>query len=795
MEGQSGIYTEAEERKDFLDSFDLERFWYVIKRSKFWIIGLIFFSTASSYLYVRYTKPVYRSDSIVKLDFQSEANALGITNVINSQERSELPGEIALIKSRLFLSRIVEQSNLSVSYHIYGRYLTDERYKTSPFLVSFKVLNPVIYNRPIDIKITGSDAFTLTYTVNGEENLSTHRFGEEIKTPNVNLLIDKTPYLNQDLIGKRFFFTINSEESLIDYLQRNIQIIPENFDAKTIKISFSDYKAKKARDLVRLIDSLYLIYTREVKNQAIEQKIQFLNSQIEQTEEKLSEFEGYFEDFTIRNRTTDLGEDLNRTLSQLNRIDSQRFIIKTHLSDLEVIKHKVKELGAISIDPISADYLPAPLKNALAEYTEIQQERELKLASYNETSYIIKQLNFQIEKTEIMLEGLMDSYSNVLNKRLDEVDLKRQFFESNLYRLPSMGTQYSKKRRLYHLQEDQLLLLQTSKMELEITRAGTVTKNVVLSPASLPTTPIEPQKLLIMIAGFTAGLILSVIFLFIKYLMHNKISGLRELERIVKVPILGGIPAYRKKLEHTSLVTIKDSSSTISEALRTIRTNMDFIGGGNPSKLLSITSTVSGEGKTFVAVNLGAIIAMTGKKVVVVDIDMRKPKIHIAFGKENKVEGVSMILTSRSTIKKGLVKSSLNNLFFIPSGPTPPNPSELLLQKEFDEFLKNLKKEFDVVILDTPPVGLVTDGRIVMKKSDIQLYIVRADFSKRSFVKVMNDLHFTDQFKNMATILNSIDNTPVYGYGYGYGHGYGYYTEEKSKIKKMASNLRSMFLS
>ncbi|MEM8939758.1 MAG: polysaccharide biosynthesis tyrosine autokinase [Bacteroidota bacterium] len=795
MEGQSGIYTEAEERKDFLDSFDLERFWYVIKRSKFWIIGLIFFSTASSYLYVRYTKPVYRSDSIVKLDFQSEANALGITNVINSQERSELPGEIALIKSRLFLSRIVEQSNLSVSYHIYGRYLTDERYKTSPFLVSFKVLNPVIYNRPIDIKITGSDAFTLTYTVNGEENLSTHRFGEEIKTPNVNLLIDKTPYLNQDLIGKRFFFTINSEESLIDYLQRNIQIIPENFDAKTIKISFSDYKAKKARDLVRLIDSLYLIYTREVKNQAIEQKIQFLNSQIEQTEEKLSEFEGYFEDFTIRNRTTDLGEDLNRTLSQLNRIDSQRFIIKTHLSDLEVIKHKVKELGAISIDPISADYLPAPLKNALAEYTEIQQERELKLASYNETSYIIKQLNFQIEKTEIMLEGLMDSYSNVLNKRLDEVDLKRQFFESNLYRLPSMGTQYSKKRRLYHLQEDQLLLLQTSKMELEITRAGTVTKNVVLSPASLPTTPIEPQKLLIMIAGFTAGLILSVIFLFIKYLMHNKISGLRELERIVKVPILGGIPAYRKKLEHTSLVTIKDSSSTISEALRTIRTNMDFIGGGNPSKLLSITSTVSGEGKTFVAVNLGAIIAMTGKKVVVVDIDMRKPKIHIAFGKENKVEGVSMILTRRSTIKKGLVKSSLNNLFFIPSGPTPPNPSELLLQKEFDEFLKNLKKEFDVVILDTPPVGLVTDGRIVMKKSDIQLYIVRADFSKRSFVKVMNDLHFTDQFKNMATILNSIDNTPVYGYGYGYGHGYGYYTEEKSKIKKMASSLRSIFLS
>ncbi|MEM0940230.1 MAG: polysaccharide biosynthesis tyrosine autokinase [Bacteroidota bacterium] len=789
MEGQSGIYTEAEQGKDFLDSFDLERFWYVFKRSKFWIIGLIFFAIASSYLYIRYTKPIYSSNSIVKLDFQSEANVLGVTNVINSQERNELSGEIELIRSHLFLSWIIEQSNLNVSYHIYGRYLTDEQYKTSPFLVSFKILDPIFYDRPVDVKIISTDRFTLSYTIRDKENLSTHRFGEEIKTPYVNLLIDKTPYLNQDLIGEWFFFTINSEKSLVDYLQQNVQITPENFNARTIKISFSDHKANKARDLVKLIDSLYLIYTQEVKNQAIEQKIQFLNSQIKQTEEKLSEFEDYFEDFTIKNRTTDLGEDLNRTLSHLNKIDSQRFSIKTHLADLEVIKQKVKEQGAIIIDPISGEYLPTPLKNALAQYAELQQERELKLASYNETSYIIKQLTLQIEKTEITLEGLMDSYANILSKRLDEVDLKRQFFESNLSQLPSMGTQYSKKRRLYDLQADQLLLLQTSKMELEITRAGSVTKNIVLSPASLPSIPIKPQKLLIIMAGCSMGLVLSVVFLSVKYLMHNKIAGLKELERIVEVPILGGVPNYGKKLEHSSLVTIKDLSSSISEALRTIRTNMDFIGGGEPFTLLSITSTVSGEGKTFVAVNLGAIIAMTGKKVAVVDLDMRKPKIHIAFGKENRVEGVSMILARKSTIEKGLVKSSLDRLFFIPSGPTPPNPSELLLQKEFDEFLTNLKEEFDVVILDTPPVGLVTDGRIVMKKSDIQLYIVRADFSKKNFIKVMNDLHSTGQFKNMATILNSIDNTPAYGYGY----GHGYYTDEKSKMKKTASGFRSIF--
>ncbi len=790
MEGQPGIRM-GEQGKDFLDSFDLERFWYVLKRSKLWIVVFVLLTTVVAYLYVRYTKPTYRSDSIVKLDFESEANILGITDVINSQERNEISGEIELIRSRLFLSRVVDNADLHVSYHIYGRYLTDERYRNSPFQVSYKVIDERFYDRPIDVTLTDSKSFTLAYQLNGKEYSSQYRFGEEIKIQGINLLINKTSVFNENMVGERFYFTLNSEKALIDYLQRSLQVAPENFNAKTIKISFSDYKAAKARDMVALIDSLYLNYTKEVKNEAIEKKIEFLDNQINHAEEKLSEFEEYFEDFTIENRTTDLGQDLNRTLLQLNRIDSQRFILKTRLADLGVIEKKVNEQGPVIIDPISAGYLPKPLADALVQYTELQQKRELKLASYNETSYIIKQLMFQIEKAENMLEGLMESYREVLSESLDEVNQQRQFFEANLYQLPSMGTQYSKKRRLYELQEGQLILFQTSKMELEITRAGTVTKNVILSPASLPTTPIKPQKLLIIIAGFMVGLVLSVIFLLVKYLIHNKIAGVRELERIVKVPVLGGIPDYGKKLEHTSLVVQKDSSSSISEALRTIRTNMDFIGGGNASKILSITSTVSGEGKTFVAVNLGAIMAMTGKKVVVVDIDMRRPKVHLAFDAENKAEGVSTILAGKNKISEAIAESSIDNLFFVTSGPTPPNPSELLLQKEFDQFLGDLKKEYDVVILDTPPVGLVTDGRIVMKKSDVQLYIVRADFSKRSFINVINELHSTHQFKNMATILNSIDNTPVYGYGYGYG--YGYYAEEKSKMKKITASFKSLF--
>jgi len=791
MDSQFGTNTEFEQEKDFLDSFDLERFWYVFKRSKYWLLAFILITTFLAYIYVRYTKPVYKSESIVKLDFESEANVLGLTDVINTQERNELSGEIELIKSRLFLSRVADAVDMEVSYHVYGRYLTDERYKNSPFIVSFKIKNPDFYDKAIDLRIVNETAFLLEYTFRGQEVSARYEFGDEINSAPFNLLINKTKFFNEDVIGNRFYFTINSKKSFVDYLKNSLEVVPENFNAKTIKISLSDYKASKARDIVNIVDTLYLNYTKEVKNKAIKQKIDFLDNQIEQTEDRLSEFEEYFEEFTIENRTTDLGEDLNRTIVQLSLLDSQRLSLKSRLSDLDLISRKIEGKGPVVINPITAQTLPPSLSKALNEYSELQQERELKLGSYNETSYIIQQIDLKMDKADDVLTELMSVYTESIEERLTDVNRRRGVLESNLSQLPSMGTEYSKNRRLYTIQEEFMLTLQTSKMELEITRAGTVTKNVILSPASLPSTPIKPRKALIIAAGFMIGLVLSIIFLLIKYLVHNKIAGLRELEKIVKVPVLGGIPDHKKKLEQTSLVVGENSSSSISEALRTIRTNMDFISRDKGAKIISVTSTVSGEGKTFVAVNLGAIMAMTGKKVIVVDLDMRKPKVHSAFSKGNKSEGVSTILASKHKPKEAIQDTPIQNLSFLSSGPTPPNPSELLLQKEFDKLLEKLKKDYDVIILDTPPVGLVTDGRLVMKKSDVQLYIVRADFSRRGFVKVMNDLKATNQFDNMATILNSIDNTPVYGYGYGYG--YGYYSEEKSKMARLTSSIRSLF--
>jgi tyrosine-protein kinase Etk/Wzc len=306
-------------------------------------------------------------------------------------------------------------------------------------------------------------------------------------------------------------------------------------------------------------------------------------------------------------------------------------------------------------------------------------------------------------------------------------------------------------------------------MELEVAKAGTVTNFVVLSPASFPHEPVEPQKTLILGIGLITGILLSILFITIKYFLHNKITSHKELERLITVPILGMIPYYNKeKLNVSQLVVDKNPKSAISESIRSIRTNMDFLITNKIKRVISITSTVSGEGKTFIAVNIGAVLALSKSKVVVVDLDMRKPKVHLAFGRQKGEVGVSTILIDKHSITKALNKTNLDNLFYTTAGSTPPNPSELILSDQFEQFISELKKEFDVIILDTPPVGVVTDGILVMKHADLPIYVVRADYSKKAYLKSINRLSLNNKFKNLTAILNSVSSNKNHGYPYGY---------------------------
>ncbi len=737
------------------------------------------FCLGVSYLIIRYTKPVYESKSILRLQFESEASALGLGTNLEALELNEISGEIELLKSKLFLSKVVEVINMDVSYYYYGEFLVDERYRNSPFVVSYKVKNTAFFDKPIDIEIRNDQSFRLSYDLGEEQFSDEFRFGQPITTENFNFLIEKTDYFTGSNVYGRYYFTVNSDDALINYLQNNVTVRPENLNAKTILISLQDFNKYKARDFVTAIDTLYLAYTKETKNKVLEQKINFLDEQISATEEKLESFEDYFESFIIQNRTTNLENDLSRTINTLNVLDSQRFNVRSRLADIELMEKQLLSDEPLIVSPIFLNQMPELIASQLREYLEIQGERQVKLESYNENTFVIGRLDNRIQNQRSNLLELVTEYKETLNAQLTEIQSRKSKLEGSFIELPTMGTEYNKNQRLYALQEDFLLSLRQSKMELEITKAGTVPKSVILSPASIENSPIKPQTMLILGIGGTFGLILSIGFMLVSYLAHNKITSIRELERLTDLPIIGSVPHYsKKKLTDSKLVVNQVSRSSISESLRTIRTNMEFLRGSNSQNIITITSTISGEGKTFVAVNMAAIIALSKQKVCVVDMDMRKPKVHIAFDAENGENGVSTMLIGKAKLEECIRETSVEDLHFITAGPIPPNPSELILNGQYEKLLKDLRKKYDVIILDTPPIGLVTDAVQSMKKSDLQMYIMRADYSRRSFIKSLENLKKVNRFSNLTIVFNSIkSNGRGYGYGYGTGYTNGYYED------------------
>ncbi|MCZ6693878.1 MAG: polysaccharide biosynthesis tyrosine autokinase [Bacteroidetes bacterium] len=778
----------SNQQEQLFGNFDFNKLTIVIKRSILWVILIIMATNLVAYLIVRYTKPIYQSTSDLKLDVKSDATVLGIQNP--NETFDNLAGEIELIKSKLFFNKVIDAVSMDVTYNYYGKILTEERYKTSPFKIDYKLHNRALYDIKFDLDLINDKEFRLSYQGDGQEIVNEYRFGLPFSTPHFDFVVNLSPFYNPETSPGKYFFTINSRPALIKYIEKNIQVIPLNLNANIIRIAFKDYSPYKAGDLVNAIDTLYLDYTRQEKNKATKQQIDFINTQLEQTEKKLEAFEDYFESFTIENKTTNLQTDIGETIELLEEIESKKYQIQFKLINTKLIIEEVQSNQPIITSTIDPKVYPENVFQSLAKLNDLVKEKELLLASHSENTFVIRKKVNEIDLYKSSLLNLLNDFKRNLSKELNVLKQEQLTLEKNFKELPSLGTEYSKNRRLYALYNEFYISQIQKKAEFEIAQAGTVTNFVILSSATLPEHPIHPQIFFIYGIGIASGLFLSIFLIGVKYALHNKITSQSELENLSLAPFLGIVPHLNgEKMAETKLIIHENPKSAVSEALRSIRTNMDFLSANKKKKIISITSTVAGEGKTFISVNLGAIIALSNVRVVIIDLDMRKPKIHLAFSDENGDKGVSTILIDRHSINECIRKSSINNLDYIPAGPTPPNPSELLLSDTFGRFLKDLKEVYDIVILDTPPVGLVTDGILAMKQADLPVYIIRADFSKKEFVNNLNRLISVNKFKNLAVVLNSLKSSKGSGYGYGYGYGGSRYYESEEKKKLSLFNL------
>lgn len=758
------------------EGIDLEKLRIIFRKNLIWLAAIIMVCNLSAYLYLRWTKSVFESESELKLDVKQDPSEFGLKNLAEDQNLNIISGEIEQIRSRLFINRVIDSLDIWVSYHFIGKVLNDEMYNRSPFTVQFSNRNHDYLNQPLYFNFVDGHTFTIK-TQNGA-SVVTGKIGEKLKLGKVDLLVTKTPLY--DLYHEDdYFFIHHSRDNLIQYLQSNITVAPLNFNANTIKITFRDFNAQKAQYIVNKIDSVYLGYSNELKNQTNRQKISWLNNELTQIEEKMEGYENYFETFTLQNKSSDLGAELSKTIEALYRIDSQRFRLNRRITEVtEVVDQFSANNFSISLNQGAA--LPDFFHKQADHLQQLENDMNRLSLSYNENTLAYRQKEKDLSLAKEQLFKQLNDYKKELLKTYADLNQQKIRMEKEFAGMPDKNTQFTKNQRFYKLYEEFYLSMMQSRAEFEIAQAGTTPDFKILSPATLPTTPISPVRLMIYGIGFSSGLVFSIFFLGFLYLINDKVTSINEIEKITKTPILAVIPESRHTTK-TPFHVLDNPKSMVSEAIRTLRTNLDFFSTNGQTKIIAISSTIAGEGKSFLALNLGGVIAMSKRKVILLDLDMRKSKRNSPFEITDFQKGVSTVLINKFKLAECILPTGLEYFDYLPAGPHPPNPSELLMNTNFALILEELKEKYDFIIIDTPPIGLVTDGIMAMKKSDVSIYVVRANYSQKEFLNNLQRVKNMHKLTNMSIVFNALPtSTKMYGYGY---------YEDQTPIKKTWRNV------
>ncbi len=754
---------------DSAEGLDIDKL-KVLVRKNLWVIIIIFLATnLAAYLIIRWTKDVYESSSELRLEIKQDATALGIKQFVEDQNRNIIAGEIEQMKSKLFFSGVLDSLDLWVSYYSIGTVLEFEMYRGSPFRIEYFFGDQQHLDQPIFFDFVEGNRYQIRISEEGEKKEAL--LGETITVPGGRITAHLASEAQPDF-KNHFFFVINSRGKLLDFLAQNLKVEPINFDANTIRVSLRDYNPLKVYTIVNKIDSVYLQYSNGQKNMANKQKIEWLNKELGQVEMKMENFEDYFEDFTLKNKSSNLDSDLRKTIFIINQLDSQRFELNKRINEINILMEDLST-GRLANSMMPKAYLPAFVNSRIEEFQKIIQDQNRLTLSYKDNTYAYQQKEQEVNMIKTALFSQLTELKKNWLSSMIELNQKKEMLEKKFATMPDKSTQYSKNQRFYKLYEEFYLSMMQAKAEFEIAQAGSTPDFKILSSAILPNTPVAPNRYMILGIGFVAGVVLNFFFVGLIYLVNNKITGLQEIERSTRVPVLGVIPQMRNK-SASPFYIIDNPRSIVSEAIRTLRTNLDFFTSADAKKVIVISSTVSGEGKSFLATNLGGILAMSKKRVILLDLDMRKAKENSHTQISDPSKGISTILIHRSTLQESITKTSLDGFDFIPSGPHPPNPSELLLNGEFEGLLNQLRGLYDYIVIDTPPVGLVTDGIMAMKRADLSIYVVRANYSKKDFLKNLDRIVAINKLSNVAVVLNALPST-------GKTYGYGYYQEDKNK--------------
>ena len=748
-----------------------------------WLIASIIVFVALAYLKLRYSPVIYQVQS--KILIKKESKAAGqdkLADLFLTGESQNLNDEVQILKSTGIAKRIIKNLGLQVSYISEGNLKSYALHPMdSPIWLDIVSLKDSM--QYVGFKVTIIDQ----NTINLGESKEPVYFGQAFETPQGKFRFIRRPVDYQQYGSNIFTIVYNPLQELANSVAEGIQVSPVNDYSNVLLIIYETENRRLGLNIVDQLMKEYNISNVEDKRTITVNTMDFIDERLDTLRKELSYVEQSLQTFKEQNKAVDIQQQATISFSELSGVNET--LTKQEV-DLKIVdwlsQYLSDEKNHTKTVPTALGITEPSLQVLIAEYNQSQLRRETQIKTTTAANPIIKELDAESEK---LREQIRENLSNIRQSYLinrENLLQKTRRAEAEISGVPGKGRRMLEITRSQKILEDLYSFLLQKRLETSISSASTISNSKILEPAQSSGVPVRPDKKGMYLIAVLLGIALPVVILAIREYLNDKISGRADIERLTTAPILGEIG--HSDISETLVVT-KNARKFISEQFRIIRTNLQFILNKVQNPVILITSSFSGEGKSFVSTNVGAVLALTGKKTVILEFDIRKPKI-IAGLDLAKNEGITNFIVGNVTIEEIIIPvKQVENLYVIPCGPIPPNPAELLLDEKVAELFTYLRANFDMVIIDSAPVGLVSDAVVLSAFADATLYIMRQNYTLKKQLNLINDYYLNKKLPKMSLLLNDVSVTGGYGgyygnYGYGYSYGSGGYFEADQKKKK-----------
>ncbi|HNQ13801.1 MAG TPA: polysaccharide biosynthesis tyrosine autokinase [Bacteroidia bacterium] len=763
--------SQSENNNVILDQNEIKKFLLKIVKNWFWFVLFIAIGAGLSVAYLYKAIPKYGvSASILVKEQKNALEDAFKSSLTMSNNRENLANETKIITSTRLIEKVVDTLKLDISYHIKGRIKTGEVYKGTPFKVVGQVHDPELYGVPFNVTIQNATSFKLEVIKDDYLFTKIGRFNEPIVTDKFSVIIEgNTDQIksNARINEIEYLFIVNNRNYLIRKYQKALTVKLED-EASVINLSLEDEVTEKTVDFLNMLVDLYIENSVSVMKQVNENTLAFIDRELEEVANSLNSVEGNLEQFQRQKSLIDPNQEQSAYFQRMMDVDAQRSKLNVQLNALDQIyRYLTSGDENMAIAPsLLADQNDASLNSAFNELYTLQQRRTNLLFSNTPNSPVVKELDNQISSAKQNVIGMVLNIRKTIVTNINSLSSQAGQFQGAIRQMPTITRGLVNISRKVEIFEKIYLFLLETRSQTIIARAGIVADKTIIESAK-PNGVVKPAKEKILFMGIAGGIAIAFLLIFVKSLFYNYIQTKDDLKELTTQPIIGVI-ARSKEAGEDYLVVDKYPQSPTAEAFRVIRTNLTYFSPKSESKIVLITSSLPAEGKSFTAVNLASILARAKKKVILLDIDLHKPKQANAFDIQNDV-GLTTYLVGKANMNQIIKETPIQNLQIILTGPRTPNAAELILDNSLVELFAELRKHYEYIILDTAPVGLISDTLYLMKYSDINLYVLKAGFSKRDFVDIAHQIMDKNQVKSMNFILNNVNPKHIPG---GYGSGY-----------------------